>query len=199
MKIHTINIHEAEKYLDRLGMKIGDYGQIDLIDEKIKKNQKYYTFQAPREIYQLFGFCKWVIDWLPDGDWTMFNVDNIGEFCRYDQASLFYSLVGRNCDTEKEKGTFIVDTSDDAISSKFTLCNLAFIVLMFESHAQIVSSNFHDGRWIILHDGFVYFYSATDITPIKNTIEGFLQNGNAPSWTNKKLADYQSAILGINE
>jgi hypothetical protein len=80
---------EANHYLAPLGMKIGSWNRLDLLDEREASSRSYFNYRAPRDAGALYHLSAFTTAWLPHGEWRILQFDNSNHFPRV--AELFLS------------------------------------------------------------------------------------------------------------
>ncbi len=154
---------EANFYLSRIGMEIGGWNQLTEINKGGDGEVYGMNYQAPLNARELFNFSEHVAGWLPKGDWKILQFDNSGGLDAV-QATLFRRLLLGSDETLNlnENRTFLFEFGDNEKYNENTellLSSLISLLLIFESHGYLVSSNRSAGKYLAIQDGFVYFYS----------------------------------------
>jgi hypothetical protein len=174
-----LNTEEADNYLHEVGMKIGEWGQ--LCDESGRRDVHWVNYRAPTTSRQQYNFARQVAEWLPKGNWKVFQID-YSTALRYNEdffinrllfgagytsalktgGTLLFEFV----DAKDNSDLWIDGELDEKSDEELLLTDLMFLFLMFECHGQIVSSSCRNGMRLSIQDGFVYFISfdSDDIT-----------------------------------
>jgi len=193
-----LTVDEANAYLSEVGMKVGEWNQIVDIGSQSKKSD-WLNYRAPKD--QLLKFSQHVAGWLPEGSWKMLQIDHSTGWIDPVQASLLGGLLfgaealrdmnsteNRNFFFEFGKERYFDDNQELLIS------NLIYVLLLFESHAYVVSSKGTAGQRLGIQDGYVYFSSRdrSDILKAEALIKKFENNPSAsPKWVSEIVAAHQ--------
>jgi hypothetical protein len=199
--MRSLTRQDADAYLLRIGMKVGDWNQIKDIDSSQNETWQWINHQAPRDARQLYNFAQHLVGWLPKGEWKLLQIDN-STILDPVQLMLIAALLagpGRTIDLGESRSflfEFLSDEESNA-SRESLICNLIFALLLFEGHCQLVSSASKPGQCLSLQDGFAYFYSKEiEESGAREILQGFQKNPDgSPQWVLKIVADSQERIL----
>ena len=111
--MQRIERKDANTYLSKLGLKIGNWNQItSLYDSTDSGLQKYRNFKAPSDSLKLFTFAQHVAGWLPVGEWKIIQFDNSTSL-GIAEASFFTSLIFKSDDLPErhliQQSSFFID------------------------------------------------------------------------------------------
>jgi hypothetical protein len=187
-----LNPEEASSYLKQIGMKIGAWNRVDLLDDGLKQDRTWFNFPAPGDAKALWHFSALLGDWLPRGEWRILQFDNSNHFPRV--AELFLSrVVGATqpVDFNASPTLFFEDVDDEAlVQNSSVLTFFVFNLLMFEGHAYIVSSA--DGGYRLgIQDGYVYFEGTNDAVSHGREIVKRFESAAIADWANDVEAAWQ--------
>jgi len=192
-----LTVVEANEILRSIGMEIGNWNQITDIANCEHRKSIWKNYQAPKNSHELFYFAEHVAGWLPRGSWKIFQLDNSTSLDAV-QAYLFNKLLsGSTYDSDLEKNkTFLFEFGPDGKSNteaELLIFNLIYLMLLFEGHVQVVSSNSSAGQRLSIQDGFVYFSSReSDISGAETLLRNFECNPlGIPQWISEINADSQ--------
>lgn len=184
-------------------MVIGDWGQIkSLIDNnEIKK----INYPAPENALELFKFASHISAWLPKGDWKLFQMDNSSHMNAY-EAYLFGKLLFGKDEVINfsEMGPiffeFLIGKELDECT-EMLISNLIYLILLFKSHGQMVSSSCNSKKILSIQDGFVYFISDdSGLLEANSILEKYESNPFlSPDWVDEIISDYQERSIKGHE
>lgn len=188
---------EADRYLNTVGMKVGEWHRIEPIDARAKSKQGWFNYRAPRDALALYAFSALMIDWFSRGDWKILQLDNSNHFPRVAELLLSRTLGMKRPIDFAEVRTFIFeDTNDDErIQNQVVIAGVIYSLLMFEGHAYIVSSA--DGGYRLgVQDGFIYFQGTEEAIARGRTVVKRFEDGGMANWQSEVETAWQDRILG---
>ena len=203
--MRSLTRQEADAYLLKIGMKVGDWNQIKDIDSFERDTWQWINHQAPRDAGRLYNFAQHLAGWLPKGEWKLLQIDNSTLLDPVQQMLITTLLAGTGqaIDLGQNRSLLFEFRSDEESNApgEFLICNLIFALLLFEGHCQLVSSASRPGQCLSLQDGFAYLYSK-DIegSGARKILQGFEQSPDgSPQWVLKIVADVQERTLGTDQ
>ncbi|MEW6370595.1 MAG: hypothetical protein AB1584_06635 [Pseudomonadota bacterium] len=157
-----LQLIDTNRYLADIGMIIGGWGEIRHIEGPAKEDG-WLSYPAPSGARELLNFSQHICGWLPPGGWKMVRLDNSTNF-DVTQATFFGSLIagyGHDLKFCSEKQRTLLFEFDKENSDKINLLisHLVNLLLLFDCHAQVVSSGGTSGEILSVQDGYVYFLS----------------------------------------
>lgn len=198
-----LSSQEANEYLCPLSMHIGKWNQISHITGGRPHWARYH---APEKAKELYCFSEHVAGWLPQAEWKIFQI-NDSTSLSIDENYLFSRLAfGEKhfFDINKpQHSTLLFEFDDNKMKSQTTellIAHLMYVLLLSESHADIISSRQDERKYVSIQDGFVYFISDNerDIKDAGLLIENFSKNPLAlPKWVLDVNTDYQKALYKL--
>jgi hypothetical protein len=185
---------QANKHLEKIGMKIGEWNQITTPDVK---ELNYLNYKAPSSAKELENFASHVAGWLASGTWKMFQIDN-SSYLDATQAYTFSRLLFGTDEPINfvENGTFLFEFNKEKYLDRYTevlISNLIHLFLLYECHGQIVTLDSLSRQILSIQDGFIYFISDADgLLKAKTLMENFESNPlSAPHWVVDFIIDTQ--------
>lgn len=165
---------EVDTILAPLGMKIGQWNELSAIESD--SQTAWIRQKAPTVANELYVASLWLMDWLPQGNWKLIQIDNSTSPSR-DESLLFQRLMNssmKEWDVATQR-TFVFDFDDDiATRQRFdiVISSVIFLALMSQWHIHIVSSGCSRGQRLALQDGDIYFYGNEEsISAAKAVVE----------------------------
>lgn len=178
----------ANSLLATVGMTLGSWHEINLMHGK-RENISTVSSKAPDNALELLCFAQHVVAWLPNGDWKILVTDNSNSPTKDEDILLHRGLL-----SSPQKGAFNalfrfnVD-SEDAFETNIALAHAVFLLLMFEGHAYLTSSNSTELQILGIQDGYAHLYAGDlKISEAEKILDGFNQNPLAtPKWITEGL------------
>ena len=144
----------GEDALGRLKTVMMDVGEWNRIVDFNAAERFSVTLDPPHDARELFVFSMHLARWLPRGDWVVVCFDNSTLFSRDEELLIdSVSLCG-----EGQTYWPILLNGSKEVDEQFMLVqlsNLIFLLIIFEAHAQVVSSESKSGDMIDIFDGTV--------------------------------------------
>jgi hypothetical protein len=199
--MRSLTTVEAEAHLRHVEMKIGDWSQLIDIDSRRQERWKWVHQRSPENIHKAYTFAQHVAGWLPHGDWKLLQIDNSNSFNPVQLALIRSLLSGPNWRGDLiSQRSFIFEFTGEIESDsnvELIICNLIFAFLLFEGHAQVISSAAAAHRYISIQDGFAYLMSMNDESAANSLIENFERSGGySPDWVGAIVARAQEQASG---
>ena len=122
----------------------------------------------------MHNFALWALSSLPSGEWKILQFDNSTALGEVEHALIGKFLASPDVgapDIHREK-TFLFDCQEPIVGD-ILIANLIFLVLMFEGHAYVTSSESRNGERLAIQDGFVDFLSRGNFDGWQRSIENF--------------------------
>jgi hypothetical protein len=192
-----LTTQEANAYLSRIGMEIGNWNQITEIGSSKQSTLNWTNYRAPERALELFNFSQYVAGWLPRGEWKIFQIDN-STYLDTVQAALVGRLLFGSEEARSlvDNRTFLFElgnNEDTDNNTELLITNLIYAFLLFQCHGYVVSSNRSAGQYLAIQDGFVYFYSKSkDISGADTLLKDFENNPlRSPPWIRDIVAEGQ--------
>lgn len=156
----------ANRLLSSVGMVLDEWNKIANPRRPLADSEHFLNCRAPRDSLELYSFSQFVADWLPHGEWYLFQIDNSTQLAP-DQDYLIRCLLGLDSQGSNliQGRSFLFEFGpDENINNQTRLkfATLIFYFLMFELHGNAVSSRSIEGEILALQDGYIYFISQGD-------------------------------------
>lgn len=194
IQVKCLSASDTNMYLNGIEMEIGSWDLIKLINEN--QDLKKFNYPAPENARELFNFASHIADWLPKGDWKLFQTGYSSHMDAY-EAYLFSKLLFGKDEIANfgEKGTFLFEfgvNKDLDISTELLISNLIYLFLLFKSHGQIVTSGC-SSKILSIQDGFIYFISDDrGLLEANAILEKYESNPLlSPDWVDEIVSEYQ--------
>lgn len=175
-------------FLKPIGLEVGEWSQLKFSESgSSADNENYVQYKAPENSHELYNFSQHIAGWMVGKEWVIFHIDNsnVMDFIQQD-------LLGRIVDNFDRKFVFdpgnsiLFESSENELvgqRNSLLISNLIYLFLLFEGHAQFVSSQSGKEGFISVQDGFVYFQFGRDGGRFFPPIQDFEVNRlRAPSW-----------------
>jgi hypothetical protein len=186
--MRSINVQEANKLLGEVGLRIGSWDQVEAIKSKDLPSIEYWEkHHAPENAQELCSFAQYIAGWLSPGRWKIFQIDNSTalDFAQAEALTRLLKNAGRDYDLLTDR-TFLFEFCENEERNQkqeLLIADLIFMMLLWEAHAQFVSSTNAAADYLSIQDGFVYFCSGDEERVQKTPLEAFEKNKRgAPSW-----------------
>lgn len=191
--------HETNERLASIGMRLGEWGNIEPLSPA---SDKAGWKHAPAPPNNLFNFSHHVASWLPSGEWKLVQLDNSSGWIDPAQVSLLASLMSiasnpQILNSSSRNAVLIEFHGESCVQSELTVGNIIFALLLFKLHAHIVSSGGNAGVLLSIQDGFVYFSGTdSDTRRSESIVANFLANPcSYPVWIRDLAAAGQEAAI----
>ncbi|MBJ7312410.1 hypothetical protein ACFOLJ_18190 [Rugamonas sp. CCM 8940] len=196
LKVKYLTRREADVYVNSVGMAIGDWNQISTIDS-IYGGGEWTNYSAPKDARELFNFSEHVVDWIPDCNWIILQIDNSGGLDVV-QSIFFNRLIFGSGIIKKSVGSGAILFEFEGNfycgkESRVLISNLLALLLLFESHGYLITSKKSAGRYLSFQDGYMYFHSnKCGINDANYLLINFDKNpSGSVGWVNEILINSQ--------
>ncbi len=196
-----LTTQDANEYLARIGMRIGNWNQITDADSAQKSESSWVNYASPRDSHGLFNFAQHVAGWLPKGEWKIFQIDNSTylDDVQTNFVEHFLSRSERTVNLNADR-TFLFEfgkSQSDDKNTEILISNLIYAFLLFECHAYFVSSNSCVGECLAIQDGYAYFSARDkDVCGAESLLRNFEQQPLAsPQWIVEIISEGQEQAL----
>ena len=160
--MRVLDADEANKYLNTVGFKIGGWNGLCDASGREYDRSHYVHYQAPKGAQELYNFAQHVASWLTNGRWKIFQIDNSTTLLHEDAALLIKRLLFCSNEEAPIYCTLLFEIEGGGPSEELLFSNLIYLFLLFEEYGEAVSSDSRNGKYLSVHDGFVYFLSRDD-------------------------------------
>ena len=153
----------ADPYFQRRGVKLGVWNGLEFLHPGVGWIRS--SFCTGKSVYELINLSQHVAGWLSKGSWKILQIDNSSYFFA-DQSLLLSSLLlgPSQCANLTEHRTFLFefgDNQDENFQTEVVLAHLINLMLVYEAHCYLLSSEGSAGEMLAMQDGFVYFYGSS--------------------------------------
>jgi hypothetical protein len=179
---------DVRSFLRPIGLEVGEWNQVKFIEfDSSAQNGDYVQYKAPANSSELYNFSQHIAGWFVGKEWVIFHIDN-SNVTDFIQQELLGRIVG-NFDQKflfEPGNSIIFEPSEDEFSGQRTsllISNLIYLFLLFEGHAQFISSQSGKDGFISVQDGFLYSQFGQNGGNFFPPIQDFEKNRlRAPSW-----------------
>ncbi len=163
MAARIIDRSEATTLLKSVTFEIGSWNEVRSIGGQGSK-ENTVSLQSPRDAAQMFCLAQHATGWIPPGTWKLLQFDNSNSFTRVESVFFSQLLFGsqRMVDFNAiENSTVVFEFSGEQTENiDLQISNMVFALLLFESHAYLVSSGSSAHERVGIQDGVVHFSSS---------------------------------------
>lgn len=150
----------AEPYFQRRGVKLGVWNGLEVLNSEIEWVRSFCC--TGKSVYELIDLSQHVAAWLAKGSWKILQIDNSSSFFA-DQSLLLSSLLLGPSQSVNftEHRTFLFEfgeSQNEDSQTEVVLAHLINLMLVYEAHCYLLSSEGSAGEMVAIQDGFVYFY-----------------------------------------
>ena len=154
---------EVESYLGGLGLCLDDWNRVRDANPSTERRDAV-ELSPPAPALELHVFAQHVAGWLPSSRRKLIQIDNSSAISADEAALLNLILCGDYFGgPSTDAKSILIDSSDGGSQADFLLAHAIFLLVMFEQHAFIVSSESKDGEVIAVQDGAVILSSRTQV------------------------------------
>jgi hypothetical protein len=178
---------ETNALLYSIGLHVGIWNQITAKNfQNEKKEERYICIKSPRDAWDLYVFSQHISEWLPKGNWNILRFDNSTSLDAMQKVILSkyikdFDFVKDNYKNYSFKLEF--EETSNHIMWEVEMSCIIFYILLFQAHAQIVSSSCERGQYLSIQDGFIYFmYENKKVKILTNNIVKRMEKNTSPSW-----------------
>lgn len=166
MNIKIMTDAQTNTLLSELDMELGEWGQI--YDKKQPSSDPIYTgIRASDSGKQLFVLALHCVTWFAKSGWLILRFDKSSSLSSVQSGILSALLFERRKPEAVEfyDQSILIEIQNNEASiqcARAILVTTIYFVLLFETHAEIVSSESGNGRFLSMQDGHVYFMHRED-------------------------------------
>jgi hypothetical protein len=184
MAARIIDRLEATTLLKSVDFEIGSWNDIRLIGDQASK-ESTVSLRSPRDAADMLCLAQHATGWIPSGEWKLLQFDNSNAFTRVENVLLSQLLFGspRVVDFNAiENRTIVFESSGEQTENiDLQISNVVFALLLFESHAYLVSSGSSKHERLGIQDGVIHLSSSRRTSG--GALDAFKADpGRAPQW-----------------
>ncbi|MDH1262927.1 hypothetical protein [Pseudomonas sp. GD03944] len=184
----TISDQTAKSLLAAIGMTIGAWHDISPIKGK-RAELPVASYKAPGNALELFCFAQHITTWIPDGDWKLLIADNSTALAK-DEGILLHQGTSDSAQAGAFNKLFrFGNDHEENFERNIAIAHAIFLLLMFEGHAYLTSSNSNKLQILGIQDGYAYLYSeGVKISEAEELLQNFNRGPlTTPKWVSAAL------------
>ena len=183
----------ANSHLQHRGVKLGVWNDLEAISPESNYIQSFFC--TGKSVYELVNFSQHVAGWLARGRWKILQIDNSSHV--FEDQSLLLSLLllgPSQHESFTQNRTFLFEFGENKqenLQTEILLAHLINLMLIYESHCYLISSEGSLGEMLGIQDGFIYFYGNSErLAEAKKLLNDFEASpSKAAQWINSLSAE----------